>query len=111
MAKRMWIAVAVCIALPGAAWAAGTPAEHTQALIKKLGKEKDPSVRKAVIEELAPIATPEAVAAVAAVLQEPNAWLRIIATAELGKLGEQARPAIPALKAVLSDEDPIVRYN
>ena len=44
-------------------------------------------------------------------LEDPNAFVRCVAAYALGKIGEQAAPAVPALTKALEDPDADVRHG
>lgn len=114
---------------------------YLQELGQRLGQEQDPLVRMQIIETLAAIPNPQAVAVVQTAMSDPNADVRVVACQALGHrggpeavreltrvlgtetdvdvriaatraLGETGdESAVSSLGEVLSDSDPALQYR
>ena len=71
-------------------------------------RDQDADVRWAAVHALGTMKAPEAVTLLTTLLRAPEAGLRRDAATALGRIGLAARPAIPALKALLQDRDATV---
>ena len=78
-------------------------------LIGELEYDKFPWQAAEVLGRLGPAAAP-AVDALAALLESPDAELRVTAAETLGRLGAVAKPAVPALRRAAENPDPDVRH-
>lgn len=89
-----------------AARAMGQDASTVPMLASALRAPQAPEVREAIFTSLVLIRTPDAAAALAAVIRSDDAQLRTGALDALGAMPDLAQPLLPAL---LSDPDPDVR--
>lgn len=78
-------------------------------LLRMLRTQSDSNEKGIAVQALARITDPEAVKALISALRDPNEWARQMAAKGLGKMGELARPAIPALNEALKDRSDRVR--
>ncbi|MCQ4162874.1 HEAT repeat domain-containing protein [Roseomonas sp. GC11] len=79
-----------------------SPAEAVPLLAAALRSEQDRPAQEAMLAALITLATPEAVAALLALLRAEDAWLRNAALAALQAVGE---PAAAALRGLLAAEE------
>jgi HEAT repeat protein len=73
--------------------------------LRRLLKDKDPTLRRAAADtlgQLGPMAAP-AVPGLMALLRDRDPQIRSVAVVSLGQIGPPARRALPALKALLKD--------
>ncbi len=74
-------------------------------------KDKLPSTRRDAVVKIRQMgpAAKSAVPALAQVLSDPDAGVRVVAAMALGDLGENARSAVPALLVATQDREPFIR--
>lgn len=108
--KVLLAGLGVLLAAPPSS--ADTPREIAQQMVKTLAKAKDAGERADAAWNLGEKEFAEAAPALAQALGNDKAWqVRSNAAASLGKLGEAARPHLPALRAALEDRQASVVVN
>jgi HEAT repeat protein len=80
-------------------------------IIKQLSKEKKPEKRAEAAKTLGQMKAVEAIPALSAALQDPDAGVRWEAAYSLYEIAPDAKPAIGALKQALNDSSGHVRLN
>lgn len=82
--------------------------EDASALVRRLA-DPIPVVRAAAARALCKMGeTAKAIPVLEEILQDDDSWNRLQAAQVLDEIGEQARPAIPALQSVMEDENKYV---
>jgi hypothetical protein len=91
----------------GLMWMGTAAKDATPALLRALSDDTDPTVRDWAAGALAGIgpADPQVIPGLTSLLQHRDANVRRIAVATLGRLGADAKPAVPALREA-GDHDP-----
>jgi HEAT repeat protein len=101
-------ALAICVLLaivPSAGFALSDEEKLIRDYVKTLAKDKDPRERAGAAESLGGRDHPEAVAALAKALSDPEASVRQAAASALWKTGKAAASAKPDLQKALADPD------
>ncbi|MET0554644.1 MAG: HEAT repeat domain-containing protein [Vicinamibacteria bacterium] len=104
------IAVLFALAAASSVLAADSPADKAKKALKQM-EHKDSQVRAQAALQLGVLDVPEALPALTAALQDYSVAVRLAVLRSLDYMKERARPAIPALRDLLADSDPTVRFN
>lgn len=104
MRRRSWLVLGLCVSLvPLAAIAQSEDEKLVREHAKTLAKDRDAKDRADAARWLGGRKSPEAVAALAAALSDPDAAVRQAAASALWDTGEDASAAKPALEKALGD--------
>jgi HEAT repeat protein len=111
--RRRALALTLLLLAPLAAPSlrAETARERAQKLMKTLAKDSDPQERADAARSLGSMGATDSVDALAKALSDPDKRVKIAASSALWKLGEVARPAIPALRQAFENGSAWVRLN
>lgn len=104
MVKRLLV-VCLLLAIPGAGSAGSDEEKLVRDAAKTLAKDRNPRERAAAADSLGGREHPEAVAALAQALSDPEASVRQAAASALWKTGKAAAAAKPDLQKALGDNN------
>ena len=104
MVRRLLV-ICVLMAIPWAGSAGSDEDKLVRDYAKTLAKDRDPRERAGAAESLGGRKHPEAIAALAKALSDPEASVRQAAASALWKTGEPAAAAKPDLEKELADKD------
>ncbi len=104
---RCFMAIGLCIVFCFSTAAAEGPSWEVQKLEKQL-IDRDPKVRAQAAWDLGQIGAVESVPPLTQALEDPSDSVRANAAASLWKLGDAAKPAIPALRKIVNRRDRVL---
>ncbi len=111
MSRRAWVICVLLVLLPCAGQAQFDDDKLVREYAKTLAKDKDAKDRADAAHWLGGRKNPEAVAALAKALSDPEASVRQAAASALWKTGEGAAAAKPELLKALADPDVRERFT